>query len=162
MEKSVDVGITSVHVPSARCHERLDPGGGVAKRTAATLDEIVELFRAPFREEGRTLQWPEPRPDAHGLQVVENGFADGAKLHVTEVVTGVEAVVIAGFRQEVPRFAGVMRIRWWLPIEVETTWDEAPRNLREAEVMRLIYRFPIDRKVRSHPDASVVPRRLRI
>src|SRR6059036_3087754 len=161
-EEPVDVGIAAVDVGAGGGDERLEAGRRVPEGPGAALDDVPELPLPVLGEEGRALERPELGPDADRLQVIHDGLREVGVGHVAVVVTGVEAVRVAGLGEELPGPGRIVRGRGRLPEEVEARGDDAVGDLREAQGLGLVDRRPVDRQVDGQAHSPVVPRRLRV
>src|SRR5437867_1652767 len=95
-EEPVDVRIAAVDVGAASGDERLEARRRVPEGRGAALDDVPKLLLPILREERRALERPELGPDADRLQVIHDGLREVGVGHVAVVVTGVEAVRVAG------------------------------------------------------------------
>src|SRR5437870_5180774 len=161
-EEPVDVRIAAVDVGAASGDERLEAGRRVPEGPGAALDDVPELLLPVLGEEGRALERPELGPDGDRLQVIHNGLREVGVGHVAVVVTGGEAVRVAGLGEELPGPGRIVRVRGRLPEEVEARGDDAVGDLREAQGLGLVDRRPVDRQVDGQAHSPVVPRRLRV
>src|SRR5438552_9350031 len=162
LEEPVDVGVPPVGVGAARDHERLQPGGRVAKDAAQSVDNVLELLLLIRLEEPRPPEPPAPRLAAGGLKIVEDRLGVDAGPGIAPEVAGVEAVRVPGFREELPGLARIVGVERRLPVELEAGGDDAPGDLGEPEGHGLVDRLAVDRVVRRAAHAPVVPRRARI
>src|SRR6185436_1583036 len=106
--EALDVGIAAVHVGAACGDEPFDARGRRTVRSAAALDDVLELFLRVLLEEAGSLERAQPRADADGPEVVDDGLGDIAVGGVAGVVTGVEALGEAGLGQELLGLRGVV------------------------------------------------------
>src|SRR5881296_3873351 len=125
-EEPVDVGIDSVRVGPARGHEGVDPRGGVSGDAADGVDETLQLLLAEGVQHRGALNRTELRPYPGRLQIVEHRFGGAAHRGVAPEVAALEALGIAGFREELPGARRIERVDRRLPVEVEARGDDAP------------------------------------
>src|SRR6266705_1817964 len=102
-EEAVDVPIAYVGVDAARDRERLEPGGRVPEDTAQAVDDVLQLLLLIRLEEPGPLERAQPRPDPHGLQVIEHRLAVPGGPGIAPEVPRLEALRVPGFREEVLR-----------------------------------------------------------
>ena len=162
LEKPVDVGIAPIDVGATRSDERFDPGGGVAEGTAADLDQVLEFLLGEPPVESGPLHGPELDPDADGMEVVDDGFADERARRVTEILSRVKAVRVTSLDEKSPGPDGIVRVPRRLPVELEARGDDAPDQFGKSQGLRLVHRGPVNGIVRGQAHSPVVPRRLRV
>jgi len=101
-------------------------------------------------------------PHARRVEIVHHRLADAGDRGVAEVVTGVEAVRVAGLGQELLGAGGIVRVAGRLPVELEAAGHDPEGDLRESEGVRLVDGLTVDGVIRGEAHAPVVPRRLGI
>src|SRR5215470_4786437 len=89
VEEPLDVGIATVGEGATRSHERVEASGGVARRAARRLDDVLQLLVAVLRDERGALQRAESRPDADRVQIVDDGFSEIRVRSVAVIIAGV-------------------------------------------------------------------------
>src|SRR4029453_6851044 len=156
-EEAVDVGIAAVRVSAAGDHEGFDPRGGVSERAAAALEEAPVFSLGIPSEEGRPLDGSELRPDADGVEVVDDRLGDD-RSGIAEKVAGVEAVGVAGLGQELTSPCRVVRVARGLPEELEARGNDAPGEPGESQGLGPVDRRPVDGVVDGQTHAPIVPR----
>src|SRR3989441_1438729 len=145
-EEPVDVRVAAVDVGATGGDERLEAGRRVPEGPGAALDDVPELLLPVLGEERRALERPELGPDADRLQVIHDGLREVGVRNVTVVVTGIEAVRVAGVGEEPPGPGRIVRVRGRLPEEVEARGNDAVVDLREAQGLGLVDRRSVDRQ----------------
>ena len=55
-DETIDVRIASVGERATRCHEGIEPGGGVPEGAARSLDDVLQLLLAVLKNERCPLQ----------------------------------------------------------------------------------------------------------
>src|SRR5439155_26083988 len=98
--------------------------------------------------------------DARRLEVVDHRLPEVRVGDIAVVISRVEALRVARLGQELPRLPEVVRRDGSRPVEVEGVRDDAPRDPRQTERLRLVDRLPVDRVARGEPYPTVRPRRL--
>jgi len=99
---------------------------------------LLELLVRVRLEEGRALERHELGPDADGLEIVLHDLGEVRVGRVAVVVTGVEAVRVAGVGQELLRARRIVDGSRGLEIVLEIGGDDAVRELGVAERQRLV------------------------
>src|SRR5947209_4277376 len=133
LEEPVDVRIAAVGVRAPGDHERLETGGGIAECSARALDDVLQLLLCVLLEECRALDGAKPGPDPHGLEVVDPALGEIAVGDVAIVVPGVEAVGIAGVREELLGAGWIVAGGGRLPEELEGARDDAAVDPGKAD-----------------------------
>src|SRR5262249_20193987 len=95
--------------------------------------------------------------DAHFLKIIEHGLAEVGVSAVAIVLARVEAVGIAGFRQERARLGGIVGRARRRPVEVETIRDDAAGSPGMAERDRLVDGRVVDGESHRTANALVMP-----
>src|SRR5262245_26501733 len=136
-KEPVDVRVASVHVGTARHHERLEPGRRVAERGARAEHEVLERLLDLALVVRCALERPKLQAKADGLQIVGHRLGDARVYGVAGEVARVESVGIARLREELLGPRPVERDGWRLPEELEVRRDEAVVHLGVAERLGL-------------------------
>src|SRR4030095_9707320 len=142
-EEPVDVLVAPGHVGAAGGDERLDPRRRAARRAAAGPEDLLGLLRRPAPEEGGALDRPELHPDAGRVEIVDDRLAHVGDRRVAEVIAGVEAVGVAGLRQELLGLDRIVAVAGRLPVELEARGHDAPRAPWMSQGVRLVHRLPV-------------------
>src|SRR5438094_5859852 len=95
--------------------------------------------------------------DTYGPQGVADELGDGGVHQVRRDLAGIEAVRVACLREEPLRLLRIIGIERRGPDELEGDRNDARRDLREAEVLRLIDGLAIDGVVGRQPHAPIRP-----
>src|SRR5438132_8885002 len=156
-EEPVDVGVAAVGVHALADHEGLDASGGVAEGGAALAMEVLELLLLIRLDDGGPLHRSQLDADTYGPQGVADELGDGGVHQVRRDLAGIEAVRVACLREEPLRLLRIIGIERRGPDELEGDRNDAPRDLREAEVLRLIDGLAIDGVVGRQPHAPIRP-----
>src|SRR6267143_1423544 len=143
-EEPVDIGIAAVGEHALADHEGLDAGGGVPEGGAALAMKVLELLLLICLDDGGPLHRSQLDADTYGLQGVSDELGDGGVYEVRRDLAGIEAVRVACLGEEPLRLLRIVRVEGRGPGELEGDGNDAPRDLGEAEVLRLIDGLAID------------------
>ena len=113
----VEIGVIAVDEDPALDDMRFEPGGGVAERAGAGLNDVFEgLLGEPF-DEGGALDRPKLWPDANRMQIVEDRLSDVCVGRVAKVIACVKAFGVSRFGEQLLRFLRIVSRRGRLPEE---------------------------------------------
>jgi hypothetical protein len=100
VEQFIDVGIAAIDIATALDYEGLHPHGGIAERSAASLDYVAELPLGISFEEGCPFERSQFGANADLSQIVQRGLSHIGVGRVAVVVAGVKPIRISCLRQQ--------------------------------------------------------------
>src|SRR5262249_42127916 len=122
-----------------------------------SLDDMLQTLLGVALEKRSTLERTQLGADAHFLKVIEHGLAEVGVGAIAIVLARVEALGVAGFRQERARLGGIVGWARRRPIKLETIRDDAACQPGVAERDRLVDGCAVNGEVRRLANAFIVP-----
>jgi hypothetical protein len=155
----LEVQFALLFIHAALDDKRLQARGGIAKRAAASLDDVLVALLRVALEESRTLEGPERGANADGLEVIEHCLGQVGVGSVAVVLAGVESAGIAGLGEQLLGPDWVIPGSGRPPIILKVVWDNAAGNSRMSQGQRLVDRLVVDGQTGREPYPLIMPGR---
>src|SRR5689334_3496638 len=158
LEQRIDIGVVAVNIRPALYHKGFEARRGIAERSAAGLDDVLQLLVSVLLIERGPLQRTQSGMYPDGTQVIVRRLGEVRIRTVAIIVTSIEAIGVPGFGEKLLGLLRVVHGFGRLPEKFKVVGNQAAMNVRKAERQRLIDRLEIERETRSLPHAHIVPR----
>ena len=156
------VRILAARIGAVARHRVGQPGRRVAVARHRAHAQAVELLAGPRGLERRALHRAHLDLDADRAEVARDRLAGREVRRIGIEIAGVEAVRVAGFREELFGLCRIVGIGLERQRELELARHHRAGQPRGAERLGLVERSPIDGHDGGQPHAPIVPGRFRI
>src|ERR1051325_11702360 len=119
LEHRIDIRVVAINIRATLDHKGLEARRGIAERSAAGLDDILQFLISELLVERDPLQWAQSGMYSDRAQVIVRRLSKVRIGTVAIVVAGIEAVGIPGFREKLLRLLRVIHGFGRLPEEFE-------------------------------------------